>query len=166
MMPRKIKKNKGFSPIELIFYIALFTALSLVIIDAMLVMVKTFRETTINTELVQGANVMERITREIRSADSISSISSTDLLLNTTDESNNAKTLEFRQNGNNLELLENGSSVGFLNTPNLTVSSLTFTQITTTVGTGVKVSFNLTTTRYGSTRTEPFYSTVVLRGDY
>ncbi|MEK7588622.1 MAG: hypothetical protein AAB438_02275 [Patescibacteria group bacterium] len=167
MMYKNLKKNKGYSSIELIFYIALFSAITLVVINSMIVMVKAFQATTVNTELIQGSSVMERISREIRSSYGISSISATDLVLNTKDiVTDNNKTVQFRQNGNNIELFEDGVSTGYLNIPNLIVSGLSFTQITTTEGLGIKIFFTVASNRYGSTRTEDFYNTVVLRGSY
>src|SRR3989344_9269338 len=82
------KKNSGYSILELLFYIAFFVTFSLFVINAMIMMTKSFKETSIYGELAQGGVILERIGREIRQADNISSISVNDLILNTTDTNN------------------------------------------------------------------------------
>jgi len=62
----KIKNfKKGYAILELLFYISFFTVLALVVINAMIAMAKSFRETAIYAELDQSANIMERMSREI-----------------------------------------------------------------------------------------------------
>ena len=56
-MIKIFKKNntkQGYATLELLFYIALFTMLSLVVIDAMIIMAGSFRETSIQAEFVQS----------------------------------------------------------------------------------------------------------------
>jgi Tfp pilus assembly protein PilE len=168
-MLNKYSKNKfehGSTLIELIFYISLFAVVSLLAIDAMLVMTKSFKETAIQSEFVQSGGIMERISREIRQASSISSISSTDLILNTTTTAGVSKTVEFLLSGSNIQFLENGTLVGNLNTPNIVVTGLTFTSITTTESKAVKVYLTLRSSNDRQNRVKEFYDTIVLRGSY
>ena len=160
-----IKKNitkKGSTVLELLFYVSFFAILSLVVINAIIIMAKSFRETSIQSELVQSGAVMERMSREIRQANSISSISATDLLISTGTNS----TKEFLFSDSNIQFLEDGVLTGNLNTPNIIISGLTFTQINTIKGQAVKIFFTVKSSNDILNRTFDFYDTVVLRGSY
>ena len=160
------KTEKGYAIVELLFYIALFAILSVVVINAMLTMTRSLKETSIQIELVQSGNIMERIGREIRASYAINIISATDLVLNTKDNGGANKTVEFLLAGSNLQFLENSILTGNLNTPNISITALTFTQITTTQGQAVKVALTLKSINDAFGRTQNFYDTVVLRGSY
>ena len=154
----KINKQKnGYAVLELLFYIAFFTVLSSVVINAMITMTRSFKETTIQAELVQSGNIIERMSREIRQASDITSISSTDLKLNA---------VEFKLSGSDIQLFENDIFVGNLNTPNIIVTALAFTQITTAKGKAVKIELTLKSANDTSDNTKDFYDTIVLRGNY
>ncbi len=163
----KIKNWRGgYVLLETIFYIALFAILSIAVIDALATMTKSFKETTIQAELMQGGDIMERISREIRQASSVNSISINDLKLSSVSSIGVNKTIEFLLSGSDIQLLENGSFVANLNTQNLTVVSLTFAQISTVKGVAVKVFLRVMSKHDTSEREQDFYDTVVLRGSY
>ena len=163
----KIKNcEKGYAILELLLYIAFFSILSMVVISSMLTMTRSFRESTVLKEWVQGGVMMERITREIRASQGISSISASNLKLNTKDSSGADKTIEFLLSGTNVQLLENNILTGNLNTPNIIITGLTFTQITTTEGKAVKVILSFRSSNDSLSRVQDFYSTIVLRGGY
>ncbi len=161
-----LKNSFGYALLEILFYISLFAILSVVVINAMIVMSKSFRETTIQAEFLNGGEVMERMSREVRGSISISSISASDLVLNTTDSGGSSKTIQFVLSGSDLRFLENGVFTGNLNNPNINITALSFAQITTTEGSGVKISFGVQSDNDRQNRTEYFYNTVVLRGAY
>ncbi len=160
------KTKSGFTVLEMLFYISIFVILSLAVINALITMTKAFRENTIQADIISSGAVMERITREIKQADSVSSISSSLLRLNTTDEAAVAKTVQFSLSGANIVLVENDVTTGNLNSPNTSVSSLVFTQITTAQGIAIKVSLSVTSLRDAQARVYDFYDTVVMRGSY
>lgn len=166
MSKKNFKTNRGVSLIETLFYIILFTLLSIVVINAMITMMKSFKETAIQRELAQSGTIMEIISREIKKAYDISSLSSTDLVLNTKNESNNNKTVEFMLSGSNLLFKENNILTGNLNVPNITITGLTFTQIITTKGKAVKITLSVRSKGDATPNTENFYDTIVLRGNY
>lgn len=162
----KIKNLKrGSSLIELLFYIALFAILALVVVNSILTMTKSFKQTSIQAELMKGGDVLERMSREIRRANSISSISAGNLILNTIDGGGSPQTIQFLLSDGDVQLLENGVLTGNLNTSNTTVTALTFTQITTTKGSAVRIVLTVDS-KTDTSRSETFYNTVVLRGDY
>lgn len=168
-MSKIIKKNKiknGYAILELLFYITFFSIFSLLVINSMITMARSFKETTVQAELVQSGTIMERISREIRASYDISSISANDLKLNTKDDAGANKTVEFLLSGANVQLLENSVLVGNLNTPNLTITDLNFTVITTIKGKAVRIVLSVRSNNDSLNRIQDFYDTVVLRGGY
>ena len=163
---KKNKQNKGYAILELLFYITLFSILSLVVIDAMIIMTKSFKEVTRQAELTRSGNIMERISREVRSSYDINTISANNLKLNTKDSGGADKTIEFLLSGSDIRLLENDILTGNLNAPDVAVSGLAFTQITTPKGKAVKIFFTVKSASDTLNRTQDFYNTIVLRGNY
>ena len=166
MKTYKQKMKRGFMLIEMLFYISLFSIVSFAVISSLITMNKSFRQTTASADLVQSASIMEKISREIRQAYDIYSITEPSLKLNTKDESNINKTVQFTLSNNDLHFFENDVLIGNLNTPNIRVSNLAFRRIITAKGQAVRVSFSVTSTRDRAARVEWFYDTVVLRGEY
>lgn len=162
----KFQRSKGYALLETIFYIALFAILSIAVIDAIINMARAFKETTIQSELMQGGNIMERISREIRQAYGINSISASSLKLNSTDDLGANKTVEFSLSGSDIRFLEDDVFTGNLNSQNIIVTGLIFTQINTTKGTAVKISLIVRSNYDILNRDQDFYNTVVLRGSY
>lgn len=152
--------------IELLFYISIFAVVFLIMINSIMVMTRSFRETSVNTDIIQSSNIMDRISREIRKAESIHTISTNSLKLNTTNDAGTATTVQFSLSGSNIVFYDNDVLLGNLNSPNVSVTALTFTQITTAKGAAVKVFMTVVSNNYGSTRAENFYDTIVLRGNY
>lgn len=159
-------KKSGFAILETLLYISFFVILSIVVINAMITMTRSFKETKIQADLIQGSSVTERISREIKQADSINSIGVGDLKLNTKDENGVNKTVRFFLSGTDVQIFENDVLIGNLNSSDITVSGLTFSQITTVKGSAVKFSVAVQSTKDALDRTKVFYNTVVLRGDY
>lgn len=160
------KRQTGYALLELLFYIALFSVLSLVAIDAMISMAGFFKETSVLSQLAKGEILMERISREVRGSFDINTISSSSLKLNTKDSDGNNKTVQFTLSGSNVQLWENDILIGNLNSSNTLVSNLSFTQINTAKSKAIKISFSVQSVNDKLNRTEYFYNTVVLRGSY
>ncbi|MFA5933887.1 MAG: hypothetical protein WC795_01535 [Candidatus Paceibacterota bacterium] len=164
---------RGATIFELLVYILIFSLTSIFVIDAVIVMTKSFAETRSNHDLLDGGlNALERMSREIRLAKSIDGSNSTldvspgVLFLNTTDDAGNTKTVEFYLNNGVLTLKENGAVSGVLVGQNISVTNLVFRQITTVQGSAIKVELTVQDTRGSAHRTEDFYDTIILRGDY
>jgi type II secretory pathway pseudopilin PulG len=159
-------KNGGYTLVELLFYISLFSILALLVINSLLVMTKAFRETSIHVELTQSSNIIERMSREIRNASVVTVASADNITINTTDGAGATKTVQFLLSGTNLQLLENGVLTGNLNSPNIRVSALTFTEITTTEGKALKIFLTVDSRNDIQARSVDFYNTVGLRQSY
>jgi Tfp pilus assembly protein PilE len=160
-------KNYGYTLMELLFYISFFSIISLLVINSLIIMTKSFKETTVQAELGDSSSIMERMSREIRKASNISTITASDLKLDTIDDTTSAaKTVEFLLSAGSVQLLEDNILTGNLNTPNITVTGLIFTQITTTASQAVKIHLILKSNNDSLGRTVDFYDTVGLRGSY
>jgi type II secretory pathway pseudopilin PulG len=165
---KKSKSNfiKGYSIVEILFYISIFAILTLAVINALITMTKAFREVTVQSDLVTASSMIERISREIRQSLSINNISASDLKLNTKDDLGNSKTVRFAMSGSNLQFYENDVLTGNLNTTNTVVTDLSFAEITTVAGKAIKLSISVRSARDPNNRVETFYDSIVLRGDY
>ncbi len=166
MKHKFVQKNKGFAIVEFLFYISILAILVLALINALIGMTRSFKESSIYSQVQSGSQVMERMARTIKQATSITSISASDLVLVTKDLNGNSQNVQFVLSGNNINYLENSVAVGNLNSPNLVVTALSFSQITTTKGTAVKISMSVRSANDIQNRVENFYDTIVLRGDY
>ncbi|HNW71342.1 MAG TPA: hypothetical protein PKZ36_01475 [Candidatus Paceibacterota bacterium] len=167
MIKKNIKTKKGATILETVFYIVLLLVISITVINAMIIMTKSFKETKIGREVIQSGEIMEKISREIKQAYQINSLENQNtLILNTKDEAGNEKLVEFAFSGENITLLENGSLIGNLNNSNIIVENLTFNQITTTEGKAIKVVLTVRSKNDNRNRNYDFYNTVVLRRNY
>lgn len=165
----KLQKNKGISLVEILLYVAIFTVMSIVIINSMITMTKAFAETSVKSDFIQSSNILERMSREIRKSIGINTFATSDLKLNTTDSTGAAKTIEFKVVGTDLQLLDSSVNSGSpinLNPTHIQVSSLVFTQITTPKGSAVKIILSVQDTKDKTLKTETFYNTIALRGNY
>lgn len=163
------KKNKkeGYALLELLFYISFFAVLSILVINAMIIMIRSFHETALKVELIQNSSIMERISREIRNSYDIDVTSTTThLKLNTRDSGGNNKIVEFKFINSNIELWDAGVNIGNLNTSKIVITGLTFTQINTVEGKAVKIVLSLRSSDDNLARVQDFYNTIVLRGSY
>ncbi len=169
------KKNtqKGYSLIEMIIYVSIFAVLSVVVVNSFSVVISSFVESRTNRDLLESGNtVLEKISREIRLASSVDTAGSTlgsspgVLQLNSVDSSNNARVVKFVFENNTLNIYENNTLTGSLIGNNETITSAIFRKITTSAGTAIKVELTLKDTRGKRQRTENFYDTIILRGDY
>lgn len=154
--------------IELLFYLSLFGVFSIAVINSIIVMGKSFQQTNINTDFIQSLHIVERISRDIKNSYSIHALGSGDITLNTRHEITNTPILRrYKFTNGNVELYENEVLIGNINNVHTDIDTLTFTRIDTARGTAVKIFLQVSSNRDPSlARTEDFYTTVVLRGDY
>lgn len=169
------KLNKGYGILELVFYVAIFAITALLVINSILTMVSSFKETKANNNLIQSSKILERISREIRSSESAAINGSSVSLTN-----QDGVVTTFTLNNDDISLYESGNLVGVLNPANISVISLTFTNIVfvrngSTYVAGdvvplnsdaVKVALTLEVNSFGVIKSKTFYTTVVLRESY
>lgn len=169
-----MKKNKGFSLIEIIIYISIFAMISIVVINSFVVVVNSFAETRSTRDLLESGNTsLERISREIRQAKSIDIGNSTFasspgvLQLNSTNAGGNPRIVKFAVVNGALNLYQDGVLTGNLVGANISVTSLIFRRIAVTANVeAVKIEMTLQDNRSKTLHSENFYDTVLLRGAY
>ena len=170
------KKNRlfkrGFSIIEILIYLAIFTSISILVINSFIVIISSFSTIQTNHNLLDsGSLVMERLSREIRQSKNIDVVNSQInggevLQLNSTDNSGTAIKVKFIKEGNNLNLYKNDIIIGNLLVKNIIVDSISFDRISLAKSEGVKIKIVLKDTKSKLLKTENFYNTIILRGGY
>jgi Tfp pilus assembly protein PilW len=166
------KYKSGFSIIELMVYISVFTFISILVINMFISVSSAFVEIKSNHELARsGSALLEKMTREIKWANTIDASSTlgtapSTLILNGTNSSGIARSVTFSVINGKVNFTEDAVDSGSLLTSSVTVDSFLVREITTTTSSAVKIEATLTFTRANSSRTETFYSTVALRGGY
>jgi Tfp pilus assembly protein PilW len=165
-----IQNKKGYSIVEIIVYLAIFTSLSILVINSFIVILSSFNTTNMNRRLLESGNVtIERISREIRQAKNIditnSTLSTSPGVLQLTMP--DTSYVKFKQETNgNLNLYENSTTGNNLLSQHVTVTSLIFKRITTTQSEAIKIEMTLQYSQGRNTKSVNFYDTIVLRGGY
>lgn len=169
--------SNGFSLVETIIYLAIFTMVSILVINSFITVMSSFATTRTNRSLLEaGITSIERISREIRQAGSVdltnSNLGLGILQLNSTDINDNPIVLKFKKENSTLNLYKcTGTGVcntlsGNLPGQSIVVDNLIFRRIATTHGEAIKVEMVLRDTRSKNNKTENFYDTIILRGGY
>ncbi len=156
--------NKGFTLIETIIYIALF---AIVIGGGMVATYNIIESTNAGTNhvvLQEEANfLLRKINWALTGATSICSTGSKLVITKITPVScpTSANLISFDLNGSNIIITKGTSSPVILNSSSITVLALSFAL--TTIGTGVKTQFTLTTVQNGRKASQIFSTTKYLR---
>jgi hypothetical protein len=159
----------GYSIVEILVYLAIFTVISILVINLFITIIASFNTSSINRKLLESGSIsMERISREIRQAKNIdiANSSSDSLQLNSTDNLGVNTIIKFSSLNGDLNLHKDNILIGNLLNENVILNSLIFKQIVTDKGGVVKVEISLTCTEGRITKTENFYNTIILRGSY
>ncbi len=158
---------------EMLIYLAIFTMLSILVINSLITVMTSFATTRTNRDLLEsGSTAIERISREIRQAKTVDTTNSTlgsspgVLQLNSTDSSGNALLVKFSVSSGALNMYTGGTLKDNLLGQNITVNSLVFRRISTTNSEAVKIELTLQDNSSKTTKTANFYDTVILRGGY
>lgn len=159
----------GYSLVEILIYLAIFTVLSILVINSFIIILSSFNATSINRKLLEsGLSSMERVSREIRQSKDIdiANSSSTILQLNSTNSLNNNTIIKIASENGDLNLYEDNNLVGNLLNENISLTNLMFRRISTTEGQAVKIEMTLEYSRGNNIKSENFYNTIILRGGY
>lgn len=165
--------SRGFSLIEVVVYVTLFSTLSLVTVSSLLQTIRAFNNFRISRDINDSSvTVMERLTRDIKSATSVDLVNSTfgatpgRLTLNTVNASGTANTVEYYVATSSLRIKENGVDQGSLMSSKSQVSGLVFYYINTGTTVGIKTELHLSSSRGLISDVDHFYNTSILRGSY
>lgn len=167
------RRPKGFSLLEVVVYVSLFSTLSVITMGSFFAMIKAFNELRISRDINDSSvTIMERLTRDIKSATAIDYGNSTfaatpgRLTLSTRNASGTAVTVEYYVATSTLRIKENGVDAGSLMSAKTKVSGLVFRQINVGNTVGVKTELHLTSQRGAVSDVDHFYNTSILRGSY
>lgn len=165
--------SKGLSLVEVVLYVGLFSLLSIIAVNAILQTVTAFANLRSSRDMNDSAvKVMERLTRDIKSATSVDLANSVfganpgKLSLFTVNASGTPLTVLYYVSSSTLSVKENGVDKGALTSSRSLVDGLVFSYITTGNTVGVKVNLRLRPSRGDSSDSNYFYDTVILRGTY
>lgn len=157
---------RGYSLIEVIFYIAIFSLVSGGSVLMIFSLQRQVFEYRTNQALTRNATtIMERMLVDLRAANTVSggTFGSSPGTLTLTD---GATSTAYALTSGNITVATNGGTAVALNGAPVSASSLQFDQFDNGKTKAVKVSFTLSATVGGVTVTENFYNTAVLLGSY
>ncbi len=174
----KFHKRQGFSMIEVVLYVSLFSLMSVLTLEALFLTVTAFTNLRISRDINDSSvKIMERLTRDIKSATAIDMANSVfgadpgTLTLSTVNASGTPLTVQYVMVGNALHLKE-GTSVatlvdkGSLLSSKTSVSGVLYKRIDVGSTVAVKIDLHITASRGSVIDTDHFYNTVILRGTY
>ena len=179
MKPVKLHHRRGFSLIEVVLYVSLFSLMSLLTLEALYQTVRAFTNLRISRDINDSSvKIMERITRDIKGATEIkvSSVFDTDpgtLTLTTVSASGTPMVVQYIRVGNAIHLREAATEAGLvagdkgsLLSSQTSISGVLYRRINTGNTEGIKIELHITASRGAVTATHEFYNTVILRGSY
>lgn len=167
--------QKGFTLVEMIIYVALFAVISILAVNATIMVMRAFYSLRINQSISQSATTaLERMSREIRNSYSVDTVNSTfitspgHLILMTKDGLGALTTAEFYTTaGSQINMKIGGVEQGSLMTNTVVATNLVFSYISNANSKAIKVQMtlrDLRDTRSGFTKEVKYYDTIVLRG--
>ncbi len=164
---------RGASLVETLIYVFVLAILLIVVVKALASFSTSFRTISSGRAVENSAIVaFERITRELRDANSVTVGQSTlgtspgILTFATTDSSGTAKTIQFFLTNQVLHIKEDGVDMGALTYSSARVTSLIFKMISTSVSQAVRISMTLESGAGSTYKSATFYDTAVLRASY
>lgn len=172
-MTKQIKKS-GFSLVEMLIYIGLLAAIFTATVIMLVNLTSTYRVLKVSKDIdLSAATVMQRISSEIKAADSVnvaqSNLGTTTapaLALDTYTGGGASTIVKFFVSNNLLRVSEGGTDLGPLTASTTRVSRLIFYSITASSSDAVRVELTLQSGTSTTLKTEKFYTTAVLRGSY
>ncbi|MDO8565087.1 MAG: prepilin-type N-terminal cleavage/methylation domain-containing protein [bacterium] len=169
-MKKSFQKQRGFSLVEMLVYITVLVFMLVIIIQVVVSLTKSDRIIKSLRNIENSAVLgIERISREMREAESINvgeSILGTHpgkLVLQSTDQSGNPRTVEFYLSSGQLILKENAVVLGPLTGSDAEITGLIFNRFSGTNSEGVRVEMTIESGTSTAYRTKKFYSTSIIR---
>ena len=165
--------QKGFSLAELVIYVALLALFSVAMVNTLLILTKSWTTVKLAKSIsISATSVLERMTREVRTATAIDTglstfnATSSVLVINSQDLSGAATTFKFFVSGSTLKIQKGAGSSDALTLSTTPVTNFTLRRITTSQSEAVRIELQVQSTYRGQTSTQDFYDVVQLRGGY
>lgn len=168
-------KNKGFTLIEILVYVIIFSLVFVFMLNTILTVVKIYNRFRITKDLKINAEFsLEKMTREIKLANDIDSSKSVfnsnpgKLYLNSVNQlSGVSEIVEIEVLGNALALKKNNFLIDFFTSSSTEVTNLVFRKIESSTSTkAVKIELELISKRGSEQKSEKFYTTAILKNGY
>jgi len=158
------KLQKGFTFIELLLYLGILTIMLSAIIPYAWNIIGGGQKSNTQEEVFSQARfIAERIKYEIRNASGINSVTATAISLSKTEAQLNPTVIDL--NSGNIRITQGAGSPVVLNSPDTTISALTFTNYTSGDNKTKNIKFTFTLeSNYNSVRQE-FTETTTITGD-
>lgn len=167
------QSKRGFTLIEMIVYAVILGVIAVLAVSSMIQMTKAYVNLRVSRDMNASATaVLERMTREIRGAQSIDVAQSTfganpgRLMLNTKDAGGADTTVEFYVENGLIKVKEGGIAKGPLMTSSTQANSFIVRQLSSANSQAIKVELVVAATRGDVSKTRNFYNTIVSRGSY
>ena len=168
------KKNSlGFTLIEIMLYVSLFTFVSSLSMNALIQTIRAFNDLRISRDINDSSvKIMERMTRDIKSATAVDLLNSTfgaspgRLTLTTVNASGTPTTVEYYISNSILLYKENGVAKGSLMSARTKIDALVFYYINTGATVAIKTELHVSSARGTVSDADHFYDTSILRGTY
>ena len=168
------KKTAGYTLLETVVYVGILSVLLLAIFTLLFSITRAFAESRVYNQVeISATTAMERMVREIRTANSVdlgNSIfddNSGQLQLNTTEEDGTPKTVQFYHDSTNktVNFVDNGADEGTLTGNDVNITKLLFRSWVTPKSTLIKIEMTVQS-KIKTTLNANYYDSVVLRGAY
>jgi prepilin-type N-terminal cleavage/methylation domain-containing protein len=163
----------GFSLIEVLLYVAIFSVMSVISMNTLFQAIKSFDSLRISRDINDSSvGIMERLTRDIKGSTGVDLANSTfttspgRLTLSTVSASGTPMTVEYYVASSMLRYKEDGVDKGSLMSAKTTIDALVFRYINSGSTIGIKIELHLASSRGGVTKVDHFYDTVLMRGTY
>lgn len=168
-----IWSKKGFSLVEMLIYATILSILSIVTINAIFSSVRLLAEFRVSRDLNSSTtSLLERVTREIRNARGVDIVQSVfgvnpgRLTLLTKDSNGADTTVEFYFENGTLKIKEGGVTMGILTSSSTVVTNFIVRSLLNPKSSAVKIELGLNATRGEISKSDNFYTTILLRGGY
>lgn len=168
---KKLNSTNGYTLVEMIIYISLLFFVTFLVANTIVSFSSSYRDLLALRRVEQSAlGAMERITRDVRAADSIDAGNSTfaispGALTLITVSSGTTVTKRFYIDGNILKIDLDGTYFGPLTASNARITQLMFNELNNGISRAIKTSMTIEATVGGTVKSKKYYSTVILRGE-
>lgn len=169
-MNRIRNKIRGMSLIEMLVYVAVLALIFVLVISTIVSFTKSYKDVAANRRAERaGIDVLERISREIRDADSITVAQSTfgsnpGALTLVKTSGGTSTTTRFYIDAGVAKVDVNGTYSGPLTSSRVSVTELYLYRLTNSNTEAVKIDLTVQGTSGSVTKTKSFDTTVILKG--
>jgi hypothetical protein len=145
-------------------YIFILVIVAVLVVNSMLSLTDSYVNFKVARNVTTAALAsLDRMSREIRSADTLTATSTFDVHPGVLGFTNGATTTEFYLDGEVLKISENGTPIGALTRDEVSVTNLVFRQFNSGISDMVRIEMTLQSTVGTTTLSKQFYSSVLLR---